>query len=1793
MLALPGYEIGPKLYESSQSLLYRGWRQRDQTAVILKTLNDDYPSPERVARFQQEYDIICRLNLDGVVKAYDLEMVNHSPVIILEDFGGKSLNYIVQDTHLSLPEFFPLAIRLAEALGQIHQHRIMHKDINPANIVFNEDAGTVKIIDFGISAVLSQETTTFRNPHVLEGTLAYMSPEQTGRMNRAVDYRTDFYSLGVAFYELLTGRLPFTNRDPMELVHAHIARQPTLPHSVNRTLPLALSQIVMKLLAKNAEDRYQSAYGLKMDLEACWQQWQAHNRITTFPLGQYDVSDQFQLPQKLYGRSSEIDQLMTAFERVSQGATEMMLVAGYSGIGKSALVQEVYKPITQQRGYFIAGKFDQFQRNIPYASLIQAFRSLVRQMLTESEANLASWSHKLKEALGPNGQIILDVIPEVGLIIGPQPPVPDLPPSESFNRFNVVFRNFIRVFTQREHPLALFLDDLQWADGASLKLIQSLLTASGGAYLFFIGAYRDNEVGAGHPLLMTLAELGKTGATVNRLTLTPLSLGDIIQFVADSLHDMAENVLPLAELVQEKTGGNPFFMGEFLKSLHQDRLIQFDVSSGRWQWNLEQIEAQKITDNVVELMANKARQLGEQTQAVLKLAACIGNQFDLQTLAIVYERGVRETAIDLWEAIIDGMILPLTDSYKLMALDVAGLELEVVYKFAHDRIQQAVYSLIPEAERQVIHRRIGRLLLQNIAETERDAHLFDIVNQLNQGRALITTQAERNQLAQLNLMAGHKANANAAYEPAYEYLQVGLSLLADDSWQNEYDLTLQLHIAAAEAGYLSNEFVEMSRLVKVILANARDLMDKVKAYEVEIQAKITQNELLEAVQTALPVLELLGVKFPANPTRVRHVLPQLLRTQLALRGRTMDDLAKLPEMSDPHTLTVIRVTSRVFSPAFRAAPSLFILFVLKVINLSLKFGNTSLSSFAYACYGLVLCGILGKIERGYEFGQLALRLLERFNAKALEAKVFVVVYTFVSHWRKHTRTTLPHLLASYQSGLETGDFEFAAHSLFVYANASYIVGNELPSLAQQMTGFAETIRQIGQVTTQHLVGVYQQVAHNLMESVEYPWRLQGEYYDEAVMLPIHIESNDRNAIFSLYVNRLFLCYMFGQYEEGLQAMVASSEYAQSGAGSAGIGRLHLYSALLGLAVYDGATAQQRQKYLMEAAKAEKKLKTFAQFAPENNLHRVYFLQAERARVLGQAGEAAVFYDKAIGAAQQYGYQHDAAATLERAALFYQERGQAKVAQLYMRDAQYAYLRWGARTKVRQMEQAYGTLLGQAAEPLTATTSTVVGTFSPRITATTTRRRLTGTLDLGTVMKASQMISGEIVLETLLQKLMTIAIENAGAQRGLLILAKEGKWVIEAEKSVVDTAVHVLQSIPIQSGIVPVSLINYVARTQENVVLNDANKADQFRQDAYITIHKPKSVLCAPLLNQGRLTAILYLENNLTTEAFIPERLEVLNLLSTQAAISIENARLYTSLEASLERQTLLTQAYSRFVPREILQFLERDSIVDVKLGDQTQRDMTVLFSDIRDFTSLSEEMTPEENFRFLNGYLRRVSPIIRQHNGYIDKYIGDEIMAIFPDGVDDALQTAVAMQQQVAQYNLIRQERGWQPIQIGVGLHYGRVMLGTIGESERMEGTVISDAVNLASRLEGLNKIFGAPILVSQQTLEQLDQPEKYEVRHLGKVQVKGKARAVSVFELLAGNQVQMAALKQQTRSNFETALAAYYDRAFIEAWGAFGQVLAVHPDDQAAQFYMRQINQLLEYGIPDDWEGIAILAEK
>ena len=1071
---LPDIKVIERIYESANSVVYRAIRTTNEEGLILKVLKQDYPSPVEVYRYQYEYEIIRSLNLEGVIKAYDLIESNNTQIMLLEDFGGVSLKILLENRKLDICEFLLIAIKATDALGRIHQRNIIHKDINLSNIVFNTQTDQLKLIDFGISTSLLRENPSFKNPNLLEGTIASMSPEQTGRMNCFLDYRTDFYSLGVSFYEWLTNQLPFQSEDPLELIHCHIAKQPPALQEINPEIPLAISEIVHKLMAKNPEDRYQTTWGIKADLTTCLKQLKK-GKIQTFTLARQDIYTQLQIPQKLYGREEEIQTLLTAFARVAspsdlafplaslekrekenslasdkqiqerENQTELMLISGYSGIGKTAIVQELYKVITEKRGYLVSGKFDQLNRDIPYQALITACQDLIQQLLSETDVYLQEWGDKILSALGKNGQVIIDLLPELELIIGPQQPIPELPATEATNRFNLVFQNFIQTFCKPEHPLVIFLDDLQWADSATLQLIELIITNSNTKNLLLIGAYRDNEVIATHPLRRTLSEIKKAGVAVNEISLSPLNLSQTEQLISETLKCQGREPqqLALAELIWQKTQGNPFFIKEFIKSLYTEKLLKFDIKSRRWTWDLETINTKNISDNVVEFMSAQIQSFSEKSQKILQLAACIGNQFNLETLTLLQNETQKKTAAKLKDVLKAGLILTVGEDYKFLETNRDLQQLKICYKFAHDRIQQAAYSLIPLKQKQTLHWKIGKTLIEKIPAQQLQKDIFEIVKHLNFGiesSRLNLSQLEKDKLAQLNLMAGKKAKASAGWQPAWNYLKIGISCLSKNSWDEQYNLSLEMYEEAAEAASLSGYFSEMKQLISIVEKQAKFLLDKIKVYEIKIQASIAQNQPLEGINKALYVLNKLGISFPTQPSKL-HILYELGRTKLNLISKNIAHLIDLPVMTDSNKLAAMRILSGVSSATYLSAPALLPLIVLKQVNLSLKYGNTAMSGYAYASYGLILCSeAIGDIETGYEFGKLALKVGEKFKDKKFKAKTIFIVNYFIKHWKEHLKETLNPLLEAYTIGLETGDLEYAAYSACVYCYHSYVLG---------------------------------------------------------------------------------------------------------------------------------------------------------------------------------------------------------------------------------------------------------------------------------------------------------------------------------------------------------------------------------------------------------------------------------------------------------------------------------------------------------------------------------------------------------------------------------------------------------------------------------------------------------------------------------------------------------------------------------------------------------------------------------
>jgi predicted ATPase/signal transduction histidine kinase len=1491
MLRIAGYELKDQIHRSTRSIIYRARRDGDRRPVVIKVLTDEYPSADAVARFKREHEIGRLVAGQGAVIIHGLEPVRSSWALVMEDVGARSLRSILNERRLELDEALALGVRIAAALADIHGRRVVHKDVNPSNIVVNPESARVWFIDFGLATALPRENPSIKSLNVLEGTLLYISPEQTGRMNRAIDYRTDLYSLGATLYEMFTGRPPFEARSAVELVHMHIAKRPAPPHEVDPQVPRAVSAIVMKLLAKTAEDRYQSAIGLKVDLHACLTartgargKAPAPGALDDFTPGLHDTSDRFEIPQKLYGRAAEVAVLMETFERASRGRTELMLVAGHSGVGKSALIHEIHKPVLAERGYFIAGKFDQLLRDVPYAPLIQAFSDLTRQLLTESEERLALIRRRLIDALGTSGRVMVDVIPSIELILGPQPPAAPLPPSEAQSRLHYIFTRFVRAIASEEHPLVIFLDDLQWADMPSLKLIQLLLTEPDLGNLLMISAYRDNEVGRAHPLTIALEALDKALVTITTLTLAPLTLTHVMQLAADTLHCEIERSAPLARLLFERTGGNPFFLGQLLRALYDDKLIDFDAGAAAWRWDLEAIRAGGLTDDVVELMTRKIQRLPEATRAALMMAACIGNRFELSTLAIVRQRAPADTARDLYRALEEGLVLPLDESYRLAEQGAAA---DASYRFLHDRVQQAAYLLIAEDARAEIHLGIGRLLLAGTPPEAREEHIFDIVHQLNLGLEIQRGEGERLETARLNLIAGRRAKASAAFEPALRYLTAGLTLLPEGAWDDHYDLCFALHTDAMEIEYLNTHVERGEALAELLLEKARTALEKAQVYEVRASFATMRNELGRVIEDGYTAMELLGVRLPRT-IDLPGFLEALATTQRLIGERRAREFLDLPPMTDPVSLAAMRVAMTLIPPVYmgNALPALVI--ALEMLNLCLKHGNAPEAPYFYLDYAVIHVAILGDMDTGAEYGHVALDLVNRLRAARVRAKVYMIVPAYVLHWKSHLRETFPLLLEAVHAGMETGDFEYMAYSANHIAMNAFFVGDPLDSVLREHDRYLELLTRLKLDFSIAVARIMRQACVNLLGRTPDPKRLIGESYDEAVELPKLLEARNFSVASQVYIIKTMLAYFFR--DEGAAAIAEEGEaYVMAQLGQVSALEHNFYQSLSLLLLCRTASDEDKARHLEKVAKNQESMKRWADHAPANSLHRYTLVEAERARVRDDHFTALRLYEEAADGAMRSRYLHEEALAHELAAEFYQSIGRGRLARDTFIDAANAYRRWGAEAKVMDLEERHpqafvrssrhGASLRDALSLTESSSSTDSGAV----------------LDLSTVLKAAQAISGEIMLDRLLDKLMQIAIENAGAQRGVFILKRESRFVIQADRTVGVESATTLPA-PVDDQRLSSAIVHYVARTGESVVLNDAAVEGMFTRDPYIVRRRPRSVLCAPLLNQGKQVAIVYLENNLTAGAFTADRLEVLRLLSAQAALSIHNAVLYARLE---------------------------------------------------------------------------------------------------------------------------------------------------------------------------------------------------------------------------------------------------------------------------------------------------------
>jgi predicted ATPase/signal transduction histidine kinase len=1470
MTELSSYEFST--LREGEFILYRGSRE-GLDPILLVAPAGDYPVHQSLKRLEHEYSLRAELGRDWAALPVALTHRHDRPTLVLEDRGGEPLDCLIYQP-LEMTAFLRIAIALAVALHQLHERGLIHKDIKPANVLAEIASGRVWLTGFGIASRLPREHQLPEPPEVIAGTLAYMAPEQTGRMNRSIDSRSDLYALGVTFYEMLTGALPFTAADPMEWVHCHIARQPVPPSDRMAAIPKQISAIVMKLLTKTAEERYQTAAGIETDLRRCLAQWERFGRIDEFALGKGDTSDRLLMPEKLYGREREIGALLASFARVvACGTPELVLVSGYSGIGKSSVVNELHRVLVPPRGLFASGKFDQYKRDIPYATLAQAFQSLVRPLLGKSEPELISWRNSIRQALGPNGRLIVNLVAELELIIGEQPPIPDLPPQDAQNRFHLVFRRFLSVFARPEHPLALFLDDLQWLDAATLDLLEDLLTQPDVRHLMLIGAYRDNEVNSVHPLMRKLEAIRKAGAIAQEMILSPLGHDDLGQLIADSLHCEPERAAPLAQLVHEKTAGNPFFVIQFVAALAEEELLTFDHDTAGWIWDLKRIHAKGYTDNVVDLMVSKLTRLPAKTQQALKQLGCMGNSAEFATLAMVFRDSLKEMHDDLWEAVRAGLVFRTEDSYR----------------FLHDRVQEAAYSLIPKAERGAAHFRIGRLLASCTAPGQIEEKIFEIVNQFNRGSHLITSAEERNLVAELNLIAGRRAKASTAYASALTYLSAGRALLTEESWDERYDLIFALEFHTAECGLLTANLAAAEDRLSMLAQHAGNLLDIAAIARLRLTLYTTLDRsdrgvevCLEYLKNASEYLQKGGFHWSPHPTK-DEVRREYERIWSQLGSRSIEELVDLPLMSDPVCRATLDVLTEVVTPALFTDENLLALVICRMANLSLEYGNSDGSCFAYVWLGMILGPHFGDYQAGFRFGRLGYDLVEKRGLHRFQARAYMSFGNLVIPWTKHVQSGRNLVRRAFDAANRIGDLTFAAYSCNNLNTNLLATGDPLGDVqreAENGLAFARKAR-FGLVID--IISAQLKLIQTLRGLTPEFGSFNDEQFDES-RFERHLQSDPRLALPECWywIRKLQARFLAEEHSAAVEASLNAQRLLWTSPSFFEMAEYHFYGALARAACY-GATPATAQPQHFEALLAHhRQLTVWAENCPENFGNRAALVAAEIARINGQDLEAMRLYEDAINLARQHGFIQNEGIAAERAARFYAARGFETIAHSYFRNARYCYLRWGADGKVRQIEQSYPQLRDE-----------------PKLTVSSAAfDELVAQLDVATVIKASQAVSGEILLDRLIETLMTIALEHAGAERGLLILKRGAAYRIEAEAGTGRKNVEVtLRQADVTASEMPESLLHTVIRTHKSVILEDAQRSDMFMADAYVQQRRPRSVLCLPLVKQTKLTGLLYLENNLAPGIFTPQRVVVLELLASQAAISLQNAQLYAELNA--------------------------------------------------------------------------------------------------------------------------------------------------------------------------------------------------------------------------------------------------------------------------------------------------------
>jgi PAS domain S-box-containing protein len=1495
---LSNFHVVEAVHTGRRSVVYRARRLADDRPVILKVNGAEETPDETLARYQHEYEILQLLPTDLVIDAY--QVVREGPLValVLEDFGGESLKQCFDRQPFAFDEALQIALRLSQAIGKVHQAGIFHRDINPQNVVYDRSTQTLKIIDFDIAVASSLAPQRFGTPGALAGTLAYMAPEQTGRMNRAADQRADLYALGITLYQLFAGRLPHDTDDPVALVHFHLAIAPTPLDQLAPQIPAGLSDLVMKLLAKAPEDRYQTAAGVAADLQTMLQHLRAMGRIERFALASMDHSDRFEIPSRLYGRGEEIKTLLETFERSARGGSEIVVLSGPSGVGKSSLVHEIRSALAERRGHFLSGKFDQLRRDVPYSALIAIFEELTAELLTGSPEDLFRWRELILRTIGSSGAVLVESIPALEGVLGEQPPLPVLDASGTQKRFNHTWLKFIQVFTKRSHPLVLFLDDMQWADDASSTLLKALVTSVETESLLLIAAFRDDETAETRFLLDTAKPSTGAEPRIVPITLAPLEQSSAALLLADTLHQDVASVQLLATVLWRKTKGNPFFMRQFLQALHERGLIVFDPNSRRFEFDLASIEGAPITENVADLLAANMRRLPPDTQHLLQLAAAIGHRFDVATLAVVAGTSVNAIHTGLQAALQDELIAPASElTFSRKSQGGTASARFTRFAFQHDKIQQAAYAAVPAEQHAPLHLAIGRALRGHRSAAELDETIFDVVNHLNRGSSLIDDPSERAALAILNLAAGNKARRSAAHAVAAASFRCAIALC---DWSRDHAVCYQAHLGLAESLYLGTDFAGALQVGEEI---ARHTESKREAAELDaLRATIHLNlgDVRQSLAASRRAAAVLGLDVPEDAGQIQRDLAAATATIFGrLAEASIESFLELPVMQDPEDLILARLLLNMMPAAYMTDPALFALICAKSVVLSLARGNCAASAGGYCGLAVVL-HVMGNEELGYRFGKLSAAVNERLIDASLRAKAIFQFAVFCVPWGEPLAASVVHLRRAVQLGLEGGDYSMVGYSAAFVTIHGLALGLPLGELLPETDHNRQLTLELGEVITSRALGLLGQLIRSYQGDLPDPATLDGNGVFEADLLATATLAGNPSDLFWLHRHRVEHRYSSGAFAEAYLLSQAAEAFVIAVPGSLAVPLHRFYQSLVLTALLPTATPEDRARWSEKLEANQRQTKRWTELQAENFLPQYLLVEAERAKVGAGAiaADPLELYDQAIAAAAASGFLKIEALANELAAGYWTGRGKRDLALVYLRRARDLYRRWGAGGKVEALERDFPELTASA--PRSAEPSSTIG-FN-----------VSQALDLASVLHASQAISGEIRLERLLGVMMEIILTNAGAQGGSLLLQEKGRLVVQASKAPEATTTSVLAAVPLDDvDWLPATIIQHVVETGVSLVLDDATCDVNFGADPYVRSKRPASIICMPIVHNAQLQGVLYLENNLVRGAFTWARLEALKILVTQLAVSLENARLFGELGTYRDRLEELVVARTR------------------------------------------------------------------------------------------------------------------------------------------------------------------------------------------------------------------------------------------------------------------------------------------